>query len=90
LDRAAARKLVARLLDATADPDGRGLLVRGLEFQPLGRADVEPHLLESLLRLGRLAESAADTLRVHPDAAVRRSAASVAARLHPLRAAFDG
>jgi hypothetical protein len=65
------------------------MLLRGLEYQPLRRGDVEPHLLEPLLRLARLAEACAETLRDHPDADVRRSAAVLAARAHPLRAAFN-
>ncbi len=87
--RAVARE-VARLLNGTADPDGRGLLLRGREYQPLRRTDVDPVVLESVLRLARLAETAAEQLRQHPDAAVRRSAAVLAARAHPIRAAFDG
>ncbi len=77
------------LLDGTADPDGRGLLLRGREFQPVSRGQVDPHLLDSLLRLARLAETVAAVLRDHPAPAIRRSAAIVAARAHPLRAAFD-
>jgi len=87
--RAAARKTARALLDGTADPDGRGLLLRGLEFQPVARHSVDQHVLDSLLRLARLAESVAVALRDHPHPAVRRSAAIVAARAHPLRAAFD-
>jgi hypothetical protein len=63
--------------------------LRGLEFQPLPRGQVDPHLLSSLLRLARLAETVGLALRDHPDDSVRRSAAIVAARAHPLRAAFD-
>jgi hypothetical protein len=88
LARAAAPS-VKQLLDATADPDGRGLLLRGLEHQPLARQDLDASILEPLLRLARLAESLGDTLRHHPDAQVRRSAAVLAARAHPLRAALD-
>src|SRR5207237_617602 len=54
-DRAAARRLVRRILDGTADPDGRGLLVHGSEFQPAPRSAFEPHLLVGLLRLAGLA-----------------------------------
>jgi hypothetical protein len=88
--RAAARKAsIQALLEATADPDGRGLLVRGREFQPVGRVDLDSRLVEVLVRLARLSESVAQTLRDHPDPAVRRSAAIVAARAHPIRAGFD-
>jgi hypothetical protein len=83
------RKVAARLLSGTANPDGPGLLVRGLEYQPLSRADFDPPLVDSLLRLARLAESVADSLRECPRADIRRSAAVLAARAHPLRAAFD-
>jgi hypothetical protein len=64
-------------------------LLRGLEYQPLPRSDVDPKLLELLLRLARLAEDAGYGLKQHPDPRVRRSAAVLAARAHPLRAAFD-
>jgi len=80
---------VRDLLDGTADPDGRGLLVRGDEFRPRGRSSFEPHLVDGLLRLARLAESVGGALREHPDPLVRRSAALLAARAHPLRAAFN-
>jgi hypothetical protein len=89
LARAAARKHVARILDGTADPEGRGLLLRGLEFQPVTRKELEPRLIEALLELARVAEAASQVLQQHPDPAVRRSAALVAARSHPVRAAFD-
>jgi hypothetical protein len=61
-------------------------LRRGLEYQPVTRADLEPRLVESLIRLARLADSVAESLREHPDSAVRRSAAILAARAHPVRA----
>jgi hypothetical protein len=87
--KASVRAEAASLLEGAADPDGRGLLLRGLEYQPLARANVDPRLLEVLLRLARLAESAGRDLCQHPDSRVRRSAAVLAARAHPLRAAFD-
>lgn len=86
--RAAARRQIRDILDGTADPDGRGLLQRGSEYEPRRRADYDPQLPELLLRLARLAEAVADTVRDHPDPGVRRSAAVLAARAHPLRAAF--
>ena len=46
-------------------------------------------VLDGLLRLARLAGTVADALRDCPDASVRRSAAVLAARAHPLRATFD-
>jgi hypothetical protein len=83
------------VLEATADPDGQGLLLRGLEHQPeslaaLSAADRGLALaLEGSLRLARLAVAAADALREHPDPVVRRAAASLAARAHPLLAAAE-
>ncbi|HEY0581400.1 MAG TPA: hypothetical protein VGE94_04410, partial [Chloroflexota bacterium] len=88
--RAEVERLVARLLDATADADGRGLLLRGEEYQPRTRADFDASVVEPLLRLARLAESAADAVRDNPDQRVRRAAAVLAARAHPLRTALDG
>ncbi len=88
LDRAAARSLVRQILDGSADADDRGLLLRGLELQPRPRTSFEPLLLNGLLRLARLAEELGPSLRDHPDAEVRRSAALLAARAHPLRVAM--
>ena len=65
------------------------MLLRGCEYQPCSRTDFDPLVLEGLLRLARLADSVADTLRDCPDPKVRRSAAVLAARAHPLLAAFD-
>jgi hypothetical protein len=78
------------VLDGSANPDGGpGLLVRGHEYEPLLRSDFDPFVLDALIRMARLAGSVADALRDCPDPAVRRSAAVLAARAHPLRAAFD-
>jgi hypothetical protein len=41
------------------------------------------------VRLARLSAEVADTLAECPDERVRRSAAVLAARAHPLRVAFD-
>jgi hypothetical protein len=81
---------VSAVLAGTANPDGPGILLRGLEYQPLLRADFDPLLVQSLVRMARLADSVADSLRDCPRADVRRSAAVLAARAHPIRAAFDG
>jgi hypothetical protein len=81
--------VAARVLDATANPDGPGLLARGNEYQPLLREDLDPLIVGALIRLARLAGSAATALRDCPDSAVRRSAAVLAARAHPVRAALD-
>jgi hypothetical protein len=81
---------VARqIVDGTANPEGAGLLLRGREYQPAQRGQFDPLVLDGLLRLARLAGTVADALRDYPDANVRRSAAILAARAHPLRAAFD-
>jgi hypothetical protein len=65
------------------------LLLHGREYQPSVRSDFDPLVLDGLIRLARLAGTVADALRECPDAQVRRSAAVVAARAHPIRAAFD-
>ena len=87
--RAAARRQVLEILEGTADPDGRGLLLRGLEFQPRQRSAFDSHLVDGLLRLAHLAETIGTSLRAHPDPLVRRPAALLAAQAHPLRAAFN-
>ena len=89
MDRRAIAAETACLLDATANPDGPGLLLRGLEHQPMTRSAFHPLVLDNLLRLNRLACAAADRLREHPDPQIRRSAAVLAARAHPLLVAFD-
>jgi hypothetical protein len=76
-------------LESTADPQGRGLQLRGLEPLPVRRGDLEPVVVDGLLRLARLADAVGPTLRRHPDASVRRSAAVLAARAHPLLAGLD-
>jgi hypothetical protein len=83
------RREARRLLDGTANPDGGGLLLRGHEYQASFRPEFDPLVLDGLLRLARLAGTITDALRDCPDADVRRSAAVLAARAHPLRAAFD-
>lgn len=84
------------LLEATANPAGPGLLLRGLEHgaTPLTRAALDEGsalavAADGLVRLARLAEDAAERLRDHPDAPVRRAAALLAARAHPLRAGLE-
>ena len=64
-------------------------MLRGLEYGPVQRDEFEPLVMEALLRLARLAGTVADALRECPDAAVRRSAAVLAARAYPILAAFD-
>jgi len=62
--------------------------------QPVGGGGaapgLDPFVVEALLRMARLAGSVGDALRDCPDASVRRSAAILAARAHPLTAALDG
>ena len=96
-DRAPARKrsevqrAAARLWAATANPDGPGLLERGLEFGATAAADrADPLVVEALVRLARLSDSVAEDLRDCPDPAVRRSAAVLAARAHPILAGLGG
>ena len=55
----------------------------------LDRTDLDPLVVAVLIRLARLAGTVADTLAECPDARVRRSTALLAARAHPIRAAFD-
>jgi hypothetical protein len=88
-NRGRIRGLARRLLDATANPDGPGLLLRGEEYQPCTRSDLDPTVLEPLLRLARLANSLIEPLGECPDAQIRRSVAVLAARAHPLCVAFD-
>ncbi|MDQ6673627.1 MAG: hypothetical protein M3069_23275 [Chloroflexota bacterium] len=77
------------MLQGTANPDGPGLLERGREYQPLLRQALDPSIIEPMIRMACLAESVADALRDCPNPGVRRSAAVLAARAHPVRAAFD-
>jgi hypothetical protein len=81
--------MAARVLDGTANSEGPGLLVRGLEYQPQHRADFDSQVIEALLRLAQLANAVGEHLRDCPDPAVRRSAAVLSARAHPLLVAFD-
>ena len=83
------RRQAQRIWSATANPDGPGLLERGLEYEPRDAKAFEPVVVAGLVRLARLAETVGDTLREYPDADVRRSAAILAARAHPVLAAFD-
>ena len=70
------------------------MLLRGREHRPLtvgGLAAAPPDMraaAQGLLRLARVSEDVAETLRSHPDAPVRRAAACLAARAYPVLAAF--
>lgn len=77
------------MLNGTANPAGLGLLERGHEYQPLLRQDLDPSVVAALIRMARLAVSVAEALCECPDPGVRRSAAVLAARAHPVLAAFD-
>ena len=77
------------IADQRAADSVRGGLAASRDSVGKSERELEMLVLESLLRLGRVAVSAADLLREHPDAHVRRSAAVLAARAYPLRAAFD-
>jgi len=87
--RASIRRLAARGWRATANPDGPGLLERGSEYQPVLQTDLDARVVHALVRLARLADSVAEALRESPDPAVRRSAAVLAARAHPVRTGLD-
>jgi hypothetical protein len=86
---AAVRAAARRIWSATANPDGPGLLERGREFEPVLVDDWDPLVVDGLVRLARLADAVAEALRDCPEASVRRSAAVLAARAHPIRAALD-
>jgi hypothetical protein len=85
----AVRGAASRLWAATANPDGPGLLERGREFQPTPVDAFDPLTTSAVVRLARLSARVADALRDCPDPDVRRSAAVLAARAHPILAAFD-
>jgi hypothetical protein len=88
--RLAVALAAARLLDGTASADGLGLMLRGQEERPRTLAglavDDSPVLVaaDGLVRLAHLSEELMELLGDHPDAAVRRAAASLAARAYPL------
>jgi hypothetical protein len=85
----AARRAASRLWSATANPDGRGWLERGREYHATPLRAFDPTVVDAIGRLARLADSVSQTLREHPDVEVRRSAAILAARAHPILAALD-
>jgi hypothetical protein len=77
------------LWSATANPDGRGWLERGREYEPTPIEAFEPEVVDAVARLARLADSVSASLREHANPDVRRSAAVLAARAHPILAALD-
>src|SRR5206468_7965187 len=85
----AVRAAAERLWSATANPDGSGLLERGREFEPFRQDAYDPVALDAVLRLARLSGRVVEMLRDCPDEHARRSAALLAARAHPVLAAFD-
>jgi hypothetical protein len=50
---------------------------------------LDPLVVSAVARLARLADSVSQALREHPDPEVRRSAALLAARAHPILAGVD-
>ncbi len=85
----AARRAASRLWSATANPEGRGWIERGHEYEPSRPESFDPAVVSAVARLARLADSISPSLREHPDAEIRRSAAVLAARAHPILAALD-
>jgi hypothetical protein len=75
---------------ATADAEGRGWIERGREYDATPLDAFDPVVVNAVARLARLADSISEPLRDHPDAGVRRSAAVLAARAHPILAGLDG
>jgi hypothetical protein len=66
------------------------VLEYGREYTPTRGTAFDQDVTRALVRLARLAEDVSRVLRDHPDPLVRRSAAVLAARAHPIRAALDG
>lgn len=62
------------------------MLERGREFTPMFRADLDAVVVDALVRLARLSDVIAGELRDCPEPAVRRAAAVLAARGHPILA----
>jgi hypothetical protein len=60
---AAVRAAARRIWSATANPDGPGLLERGREFETTRIDELEPQVVELVVRLARLAESVAEVQR---------------------------
>lgn len=85
----AVRAAASRAWRAAANPDGPGALEPGREFAPTPVDNFDPLVVALLVRLARLSDEVADALRECPDPRVRGSAAVLAARAHPIRAAFD-
>lgn len=73
-----------------ADPARQAVLLRGEEHAPLRIEDVRAGTalgvaVEGVLRVARLAEAEGVRFQEHPDPLVRRAAATLAARAHPVR-----
>jgi len=65
------------------------MLERGREHQPSGAQEFDPLVVGAAIDIARLADSVAESLRHCPDSSVRRAAAVLTARAHPVLAAFD-
>ena len=93
-DRATARtrrfrRDAGRLFSAAGETEPTGLILAGAGA---GRARLEsfdPRVVTAVTRLARLAASLTETLGDHPDAAVRRSVAILAARAYPVLLGLD-
>src|SRR5262249_49161625 len=92
--RQAVARVAKQLYDGTASGDGRGLALRGREEAPLTRAAIgqagAPGVATSgVVRLAHVAEQAAERLLDHPEPAVRRATALLAAAAYPLLAGLE-
>lgn len=83
------RREAARLFSAAGDTEPNGLVLPGSEFDRATVEDFDPVVLDAVSRLARLSASLSEPLGNHPDAQVRRSAAILAARAHPLLLGLD-
>ncbi len=82
-------RAAGRLYDGTASAQGRGLLPRGqleagITRAAVGQVGALSVAANGLVRLSRVAEQAAERLLDHPEPAVRRAAALLAAAAYPL------
>jgi hypothetical protein len=64
-------------------------LERGNEFAPAALSAFDVDAVDAVVRLARLTDRVVEALHDCPEPGVRRSAAVLAARAHPILAAFD-